>query len=475
MARYPNPFAAIRSSWLLGRARQRSGNLSQTEVAEKAGIGQAALSKYESGSREPSFADLQRLIGHTDFRLEVRLRPEPRHERSIQSFQLDHPMPFAVSDLHLARRLPAQLNPPAGRLPRSEADGPRLEEALLYLYELQALAADLRRPEDRLQQTYERFHHERDRDLIHQMLSLGAGASQAARILARSIDNRTDRPTGRRSGKREQTEPRASRLTWAHIVCCLRAEEGICRERIVRLHHALDAARLQRRAQVKVDDAELLARSSSRPGALADVDQAKADLETVSRARADHSRNGGADDVGLAGERYLAAELGEFADRARALYEELAAEPAFAAWRADHAAIDPLYDAWLDGELRAASAPPRLYTDWSALAKEHNGIAEPGQRHGVPQEALDSTGTERIVADHCGQRWHITLIPVSGDTDEDPDPAAAVVAVRHAADTQAEPRPVYLLARNVNCRQAAAAITTGPASLATVTAALRST
>ncbi|MEU6350130.1 helix-turn-helix transcriptional regulator [Streptomyces sp. NPDC047072] len=453
MAHFPNPFAAIRASWLISQARQRSDDLSQTELAEGRGIGQAALSKYEGGSREPSFADLQRLIAGTDFRLEVRLRPEPRRPSRTHFFHLSEPMPFSVSDIHLARRLPGQLNPSSGTLPSSDADGPRLEEALLHLYELQALAADLRRPEARLQQTYERFGNERDRDLIHQMLAVGAGTSQAARILARTIDQRTERPVGRRAERRLPRDPRATRLVWAHIVCCLRAEEGICRERVVRLHRAVEAARLERRAQIKVDDAELIARNSSRPGALADVDQAKAELETVSRERAEHSRNGGGGDVGLAGERYLAAELSEFADRARALYEELAAEPSFTAWRADHAALDPLYDAWLDGELRHVPAPPRLYANWETLAKEQAVTLEPAGNGG------------RAVTDHCGTPWQISLA-VTG-------PTAAVVA-RRAPDGP-HTGTAYLLAHGADAVQAAETIATGPASLSAVTAALHIT
>lgn len=454
MARYPNPFAAIRAAWLISRAREGSEDLGQTELGNGLGFGQAAVSKYEGGLREPTFADLQRLIAHTDYRLEVRLRHEPRHASSAHRFHLSDPMPFAVSDLHLSRRLPTQLNPETGHLPTSERDGPRLEEALLYLYELQALAADLRRPEERLQRAYEQFYTERDRDLIHQMLALGAGASQAARILARAIDHGTDRPAGRRAARRKQSDPRASRLAWAHIVCSVRAEEGLCRERLTWLRRALNAARLRRRAQIRVEDAELIARNSQRPAALADVDQAKAELVAVSRDCADHSRNGGVEDVGLAGERYLIAELAELADRTRALYDELASEPAFAGWRADHSVIDPLYDAWLDGELREFPSPPRLYPDWEALAKDRTSPSEP--------EAGESG---RTVADHCGQRWRIHLV-ASADT------ASAAVARLVSGDRAAG--PVYLLADHMDTAQATENIGSGPASLAAVTAALRS-
>ncbi|MEV6956558.1 helix-turn-helix transcriptional regulator [Streptomyces sp. NPDC051183] len=468
MARYPNPFAAIRASWILSRARQRSQGLSQTELANWMGVGQAALSKYEGGSREPSFAELQRLVAGTDFRLEVRLRPEPRRAARNENAHRGDPMPFAA-DLHVSRRLPAQLSPASGHLPPSEADGPRLEEALLHLYEVEALTADLRRPEDRLQYAYERFHHERDRDLIHQMLPLGTGAGRAARILAREIDRaidretdqETDRPSGRRSERRQQNDPRAARLTWAYIVCCLRAEEAICRERATRLHRALDAAQQRRRAQIRVEDAEFIARTSGGPSIVAEIDQAKAALTSADQACVDHGRNGGGHDVGLSGERYIAAELTELADRARALYQELAREPAFETWRTSHAPTDPLYDAWLDGDLRDSPAPPRLYADWNALAADHRGLLASGQQQ--------PGGTERLVTDPFGQQWQVVL---GTRPDSNPD-ATAYVTAAHVAEDGQQTGPVYLLAAETDHARAADAVTTGAASLSAVAGMLR--
>lgn len=461
MARYPNPFAAIRASWVLSRARQCSEGLSQSELASGMGVGQAALSKYEGGSREPSFAELQRIVAGTDFRLEVRLRPEPRRAARNENVHRGDPMPFAVPDLHVSRRLPAQLAPASGHLPPSEADGPRLEEALLHLYEVEALAADLRRPEERLQNAYERFHHERDRDLIHLMLPLGTGAGRAARILARAIDRETDRPTGRRSERRQQDDPRAARLTWAYIVCCVRAEEAICRERVTRLHRALDAARVRRRAQIRVEDAELVARTSGGASIVAELDQAKAALAGAGQACSDQGRNGGGDDVGLSGERYLAAELTELADRARALYQELAREQSFEAWRTSHAPTDPLYDAWLDGDLRDTPVPPRLYADWNALAADHRGLFASGQQQPV--------GTERLVTDPFGQQWQVVL---GAGPDSDPD-APAFVTASHVDEAGRQTGPVYLLAAEADRARAADAITAGAASLSAVTAMLR--
>ena len=480
VAHYPNPFAAIRAAWLITRARQGSPGLNQTTLAEDVGVTQAALSKYENGQREPSLADLQRIIARTDYRLVLGLRREPRSEDRLQSMELPDPRPFAVSDLHLARRLPTVLTPSTGQLSASEKDGPRLEETLLYLYEIQQLARDARLPEERLQEAYEQFHHERDRDLIHQMLSVGSGAGQAAAMLARAIHHGTSRPVGRPSAKTDQAEPRADRLVWAHIVCCLRAEEAICRERAARQHRALEAARVRRRARIRVEDAHFLALHGGRAGTVAEVDQAKAELEEATERCADLSRNGGVEDVGLSGERYLAAELTRLADRARTLYEELAQEPAFTSWRAHHASADPLYDAWLDGELHGAVAPPLLYPDRHAFYQGHHQHAQPwNERLDHGEDGPVPFGrNERIVYDQLGQEWQITIAGPGAleDPRQSPQPDAVVVATR-CPDKSSGPSltPVYVLADSVNARQAAEVITAvpRPASLARMAASLR--
>lgn len=60
---------------LLRDARRRA-NLSQTDVARRAGVAQSVVSAYESGRREPAFSTLARLIAATGHRLEVELSPE---------------------------------------------------------------------------------------------------------------------------------------------------------------------------------------------------------------------------------------------------------------------------------------------------------------------------------------------------------------------------------------------------------------
>jgi len=58
---------------LIRAARQRA-HLSQSELARRAGITQSVVSAYETGSRQPSVATLQRLITAAGFQLDLQLR-----------------------------------------------------------------------------------------------------------------------------------------------------------------------------------------------------------------------------------------------------------------------------------------------------------------------------------------------------------------------------------------------------------------
>ncbi|MEV7775905.1 helix-turn-helix transcriptional regulator [Kitasatospora sp. NPDC086791] len=468
MARYPSPDAVIPAGWLITQARLRTGDLSQSALAGDSGVGQTALSRYETGRSAPSFEDLQRIVANTDYRLEVTLRREPRDLGPVERLLRNDPLRFEVSDLNLRCRLPAQLAPVAGRFGPSEPDGPRLSEALLHLYEIQDLARDALRPEERLQLTYERYGSERDRDLIHQMLSVGVAASQAAAVLARIIHHGTDRAARRRGRKDTAEEPRVARILWAHVVCCLRAQEAICRDRVARMDQALEAARRRQRAADRLQEAEMLASS----GGLS-IEEARADVEKASRRCAALARNGGSTAVGLAGERYLAVELGELADRARALFDRLAEHPSFVAWRSEHATVDPLYDAWLDGQLAAALAPPRLYVDHASLVHDRRllagaqaAAAKPGQG-GAQLSERDG----RRVRDQHGREWQIAITSPTAATAPKRKQTADIVAT---LDLRAESSncPVYLLAENVDAAEAADVIAAAPnpASLADITA-----
>ncbi|WP_042435553.1 helix-turn-helix domain-containing protein [Streptacidiphilus anmyonensis] len=478
MAHYPNPFAALRAGWLIARARKATPGLSQAALAEELGIGQGTLSKYESGAREPSFADLQRIIARTDFRLEVQLRPESQHPDPIRQLTANSAefTPFATSDLSLRQRMPAQLTPPHGRLAASIADGPLVEEALLHLYEIRQLARAARLPEARLQETYAQWHSERDRDLIHQFLSVGAGAGQASARLARQIDAGTARP-GRGRTKAGQGDQRIPRLVWAHIVCCLRAEEMICRERVSWLRHALDLAAARRGARAHVENAERMARIRREhfgedAEAGTDLADAQAELETAIQRCCDVSMHTGGESVGMAGERYLAVELTTLADRARHLYEQFAQEPAFKAWCAEHSDLDPLYHAWLDGPLSDFLAPPPLYTALDDLT---------GFLYQLPKPARGNEPfgpAERTVYDHLDRAWQLVVPahdPKTNDKAGMARPRAAVLALAtREAGTPAVSPAAYVLAHEADRAKALDVIAALPGTdLTGAAAALR--
>ena len=64
------------SSELLREAR-RSARLSQTELAQRAGVAQSVISAYESGRREPALSTLVRLIRATGNVLGFTIEPSP--------------------------------------------------------------------------------------------------------------------------------------------------------------------------------------------------------------------------------------------------------------------------------------------------------------------------------------------------------------------------------------------------------------
>lgn len=71
------------------REVRKSKGLTQAELAEKIGVTQAAIAKYESGEREPSFstiAKIEEILNH-DF-INVVVEPNPLHvDESILFFE----------------------------------------------------------------------------------------------------------------------------------------------------------------------------------------------------------------------------------------------------------------------------------------------------------------------------------------------------------------------------------------------------
>lgn len=69
----------VSSGALLRDARRRAG-LTQTELAQRAGVTQSVVSAYESNHRQPALTTLAALIEATGFDLDIRLTP--RHHLS---------------------------------------------------------------------------------------------------------------------------------------------------------------------------------------------------------------------------------------------------------------------------------------------------------------------------------------------------------------------------------------------------------
>jgi transcriptional regulator with XRE-family HTH domain len=187
MARRPHPDAVVSGSWLLHYARARTPDLPQALLAERLDTTPASLSRYESGARDISFAALQRAIGHTDYRMQLRLVREPHHDdiRDLMEGN-DALQPFHIGSLSLTELMPAGLLSYEGTLPGEQPLGPVTGEALFWLYRVRELAARAFAPERRLQATYSEHKIERDRDLVHRIQDCGAGAGQAARCTGRS-------------------------------------------------------------------------------------------------------------------------------------------------------------------------------------------------------------------------------------------------------------------------------------------------
>jgi hypothetical protein len=245
--------------------------------------------RYLTGEREPSFADLQRLIAGMGCRLELLVRSEPQVTFPFQEDRLTPRQPYRVKEPVLARLLPSSLQREHGGFPADIPDGPTPGEALGWLYELRVLNRQAAAPRRRLEAVSDRHPHPHDERLLRRLKPVGSGIRQAVTALACAIDHAAQlrgREERRPRRSRRETPGSLGRQTWAHAVACVRAEATICAD---------------------------LART------LPDED------------------------------RYLAAELDELAQHSAALYRQAAATPAFTAWCTDM--DDPRYLDWLDGDL----------------------------------------------------------------------------------------------------------------------------
>jgi transcriptional regulator with XRE-family HTH domain len=71
------------ASGLIRLARSKA-SLTQTELAESAGMSQQAISAYETGRKEPTLPSLERLLAAAGFELRIQLEPIDAHDESVR-------------------------------------------------------------------------------------------------------------------------------------------------------------------------------------------------------------------------------------------------------------------------------------------------------------------------------------------------------------------------------------------------------
>lgn len=93
---------------IISSARTNAG-LSQANLAARAGTSQATVSAYESGTKEPSLATLERLLAATGWRLAV--EPSPRRLVPRTDAELERAGQVLADVLALAEALPVRHSP----------------------------------------------------------------------------------------------------------------------------------------------------------------------------------------------------------------------------------------------------------------------------------------------------------------------------------------------------------------------------
>jgi transcriptional regulator with XRE-family HTH domain len=70
---------------LLRLARDKS-NMTQADLAARAGVSQQSISAYETGRKEPTIPTLQRLLAAAGLEMRIRLEPIDRHDTTLEAF-----------------------------------------------------------------------------------------------------------------------------------------------------------------------------------------------------------------------------------------------------------------------------------------------------------------------------------------------------------------------------------------------------
>ena len=83
MAKYsPAPTTA---AGLLRLARSKT-RLTQSEIAELAGVSQQTISAYETGRMDPTISTLERLLGAAGLEMRIRLEEHGDHDESLEAY-----------------------------------------------------------------------------------------------------------------------------------------------------------------------------------------------------------------------------------------------------------------------------------------------------------------------------------------------------------------------------------------------------
>lgn len=100
MAKYDA--APTLAAGLIRLARQKA-ELTQSELAIRAGLSQQAVSAYETGRKEPTLPTLERLIDAAGLEMRIHLAPRSDHDASIDEFLAGLPVTVR-SEIELDRR-----------------------------------------------------------------------------------------------------------------------------------------------------------------------------------------------------------------------------------------------------------------------------------------------------------------------------------------------------------------------------------
>ncbi|WP_065961529.1 hypothetical protein [Curtobacterium sp. UCD-KPL2560] len=150
-----------------------------------------------------------------------------------------------VRDTVLMRRMPSSLQRRGQTVAGTAVDvpGPTALEARSFALDIErVIGSSLLLLADTLQEPYALWHVERDRDLIHKTLHLGAGVYAATSALTTRDDERSGGTT-------------IEAVRWVHAAYALAAETHYVEELIAELAHLVDLAKLEKKVTRQLEDA----------------------------------------------------------------------------------------------------------------------------------------------------------------------------------------------------------------------------